>query len=151
MRRFNLEIAVGLFMIVGLVSLAYISIRLGELEVLRKKGYTVHADFPSVGGLRPGAIVEIAGVEVGQVEKISLNDYKARVIMRVRSELKLQDDAIASIKTRGLIGEQYVQITPGGSDRIIHPGGKIREIEPPIDLQELLAKFIFGKAEDKGN
>lgn len=143
--------AVGLFMIVGLVSLAYISIRLGKLEVLRKKGYAVYADFPSVGGLKPGAVVEIAGVEVGRVEEIFLNDYKARVIMRVRSELKLQDDAIASIKTKGLIGEQYVQITPGGSDRIIHPGGRIREIEPPLDLQELLAKFIFGKAEGQGD
>ena len=102
-------------------------------------------DFPSVGGLKAGSAVEIAGVEIGRVESIGLADYQARVTLRVRSGIKLQEDAIASIKTKGLIGEKYIRISPGGSERIIGPNGRIRETEAPVDLEELLAKYIFGK------
>src|SRR4029450_1258636 len=102
-------------------------------------------EFPSVGGLKPGSAVEIAGVEIGRVESIGLADYQARVVLRVKRDIKLQEDSIASIKTKGLIGEKYVRISPGGSDKIIPPNGRIREVEAPVDCGELLSKYIFGK------
>jgi len=90
--------------------------------------------------------VEIAGVEVGRVDSITLDkDYQARVRMTIRPEVKLQEDSIASIKTKGLIGERYIRISPGGSDRIIAPNGRIKEVAPPVDFEELLSKYIFGK------
>ncbi|HEV8456900.1 MAG TPA: MlaD family protein, partial [Methylomirabilota bacterium] len=79
------------------------------------------------------------------VTRIALADYQARVFIAVRQGVKLQEDSIASIKTKGLIGEKYIRINPGGSDKIIPPNGKIREVEPPVDFEELLSKYIFGK------
>jgi phospholipid/cholesterol/gamma-HCH transport system substrate-binding protein len=125
--------------------LGWLSVKLGRVEFLGGSGYQVTADFPSVGGLKAGSSVEIAGVEIGRVEGITLADYQARVRIRIRSDVKLQEDSIASIKTKGLIGEKYIRINPGGSDRIIQPNGRIREVEPPVDFEELLSKYIFGK------
>src|SRR5215831_9494168 len=121
MDRSRVNIAVGIFVILGIVALAYLSISLGQVSFLSGGGYYVTADFPSVGGLKAGSNVEIAGVEIGR------------------------DDSIASIKTKGLIGEKYIRISPGGSDKIIGPNGKIREVEAPVDFEELLSKYIFGK------
>ncbi|MFQ5897478.1 MAG: outer membrane lipid asymmetry maintenance protein MlaD [Candidatus Methylomirabilia bacterium] len=144
MRHLTLELGVGVFMLIGLLSLGYLSIKLGQVNLLGSGGYLVTADFPSAGGLRPGSPVEIAGVEVGRVDSLGLADYQARVVMWIRSGVQLQDDAIASIKTKGLIGEKYVRISPGGSDQIIPPDGRIREVEAPVDFEELVAKYIFG-------
>jgi phospholipid/cholesterol/gamma-HCH transport system substrate-binding protein len=145
MERTRINIVVGLFMVLGIVALAYLSIQLGRVSFLGGRGYTVTVDFPSVGGLKSGSTVEIAGVEIGRVESIGLDNYQARVKLRLQSGVKLQEDSIASIKTKGLIGEKYVRISPGGSDKIIQPGGKIREVEAPVDFEELLSKYIFGK------
>lgn len=145
MQQSRVNIAVGIFVILGMVALGYLSIKLGQVSFLGARGYAVTVDFPSVGGLKPGSAVEIAGVEIGRVESIGLADYQARVTLRVQSGIKLQDDAIASIKTKGLIGEKYIRISPGGSEKIIPPNGKIREVEAPVDFEELLSKYIFGK------
>jgi phospholipid/cholesterol/gamma-HCH transport system substrate-binding protein len=145
MERSRVNIAVGLFLILGIVALGYLSIKLGRVSLFGGSGYRVAVDFPAVGGLKAGSAVEIAGVEIGRVETIGLVDYQARVILRVNSQVKLQEDSIASIKTKGLIGEKYVRISPGGSDKIIPPNGKIREVEAPVDFEELLSKYIFGK------
>jgi phospholipid/cholesterol/gamma-HCH transport system substrate-binding protein len=142
-RRVN--VAVGLFVVVGLLALGYLSIKLGRVSLLGTSGYPVVVEFPSVGGLKAGSTVEIAGVEIGRVESIGLADYQARVILRIQRDVKLQEDSIASIKTKGLIGEKYVRISPGGSDKIIGPNGRIREVEAPVDFEELLSKYIFGK------
>ena len=145
MQRSALDLAVGIFVLIGLLALGWLSVKLGRVEFLGSSGYQVTADFPSVGGLKSGSSVEIAGVEIGRVEGITLADYQARVRMRIRNDVKLQEDSIASIKTKGLIGEKYLRINPGGSDRIIPPNGRIREVEPPVDFEELLSKYIFGK------
>jgi phospholipid/cholesterol/gamma-HCH transport system substrate-binding protein len=145
MRRSSLDLAVGCFVLLGVLALGWMSIKLGRLEVLGPRGYVVTADFPSVGGLKPGSSVEIAGVDVGRVDSITLADYQARVRMTIREGVKIQEDSIASIKTKGLIGERFVRINPGGSDRIIPPNGRIREVEAPVDFEELLSKYIFGK------
>src|SRR5918995_742732 len=145
MDRSKLHLGVGIFMLLGLLALGYLSVKLGRVSFLGGGGYVVTVDFPSVGGLKEGSTVEIAGVEIGRVEGIGLADYQARVTLRVNTDVKLQEDVIASIKTKGLIGEKYVRISPGGSDKIIGPNGKIREVEAPVDFEELLSKYIFGK------
>jgi len=120
-------------------------VNLGNVDLLGRGGYRVFADFPTVGGLKTGAAVEIAGVSVGRVDSIALRDYLARVTLRIHDGVKLQDDAIVSIKTKGLIGERFVQISPGGSEKTVPPGGQLREVEAPVDLEELISKYVFGK------
>jgi phospholipid/cholesterol/gamma-HCH transport system substrate-binding protein len=142
-RRVN--VAVGLFLVLGILALAYLSVKLGRVAFVGAGGSVVTVEFPSVGGLKAGSSVEIAGVEIGRVESIGLADYQARVILRLNRDVALQEDSIASIKTKGLIGEKYVRISPGGSDKIIPPNGRIREVEAPVDFEELLSKYIFGK------
>jgi len=145
MKKFDIELMVGLFMIAGILCLGYLSIKLGKMEVFGSKGYELQATFTNSGGLKAGSGIIIAGVEVGRVKSVALEDYQAYVVMNLPSDVKIQEDAIASIRTKGLIGEKYVDITPGGSDKIIPPGGKIRETQPAVDLEELVSKYVFGK------
>ncbi|HTZ17848.1 MAG TPA: outer membrane lipid asymmetry maintenance protein MlaD [Dissulfurispiraceae bacterium] len=146
-RKFDLELAVGIFVLIGILSLGYLSIRLGKLEVVGTGGYTVYAEFTNAGGIKSGSVIEIAGVEIGKVKNISLdlNNYSARADFLIYKDIKIQEDAIASIKTKGLIGEKFIQITPGGSDTYLSAGGKIRETESAIDIEELVSKYVFGK------
>lgn len=145
MRRVDLEVVVGIFLLIGIFALGYISVRLGKMEVFGLGGYVIYADFPTIGGLKEGATVEIAGVGVGRVQDITLVNYRARITLLIDNGIELQEDTIASVKTKGLIGEKYVQLSPGGSDEIIAPGDKIREVEPPLDLEEMIGSLIFGK------
>ena len=135
-------------MVVGIICLGYLSIRLGKLELFGGNHYLVSADFDSVAGLKSGASVEIAGVEVGRVEGISLDPQqtgRARVQLKMRRGVKLQEDIIASVRTRGIIGDRYVLLKPGGSETLIGPGGAIRETESAVDLEELFSKFVHGQ------
>ena len=145
MARVNTEVIVGVFGLLGLLALGYLAIKLGKMEVIGGSGYTVHARFPTVGGLRTGSPVEIAGVEVGRVERISLENFQARVAFRLNAGIKLPEDSIASVRTKGLIGEQFVRISPGGADQMIPQGGEIMETEPPVDVIDLIANYAFGK------
>lgn len=145
MKKFDLELVVGIFVLVGIVCLGYISIKLAKMEIFGGSTYEVYAIFSDVGGLKTGSSVVIAGTEVGRVTSITLEDYEAKVVMSVSSDIKLQDDTIAAIKTRGLIGEKYLNLTPGGSENIIAAGGQIRETTPPVDFEELISKYVFGK------
>ena len=145
MERSKVNVTVGIFVVLGILALAYLSIRLGKVSFLAGNDYVITADFPSVGGLKAGSSVEIAGVEIGRVDSIGLADYQARVVLKIERGVTLQDDSIASIKTKGLIGEKYIRISPGGSDKTIPPGGRLREVEAPVDFEELLSKYIFGK------
>jgi phospholipid/cholesterol/gamma-HCH transport system substrate-binding protein len=145
MKKFDLELAVGFFMIIGIICLGYLSIKLGKMEVFGDKGYEIQAVFSNSGGLKSGSSVVIAGVEVGRVKRIVLDDYQAKVFINLPLDVKIQEDAIASIKTKGLIGEKYVEITPGGADELIKPGGRIRETQSAIDFEELISNYVFGK------
>ena len=103
--------------------MAYLSVNLANKEILGGSGYNVVAFFSNITGLRLGSQVEIAGVEVGRVKKIELDEnYQAKVTIRLNKDVIVQEDAIASIKTKGLIGDKYVQITPGGSEKIVKKG-----------------------------
>jgi phospholipid/cholesterol/gamma-HCH transport system substrate-binding protein len=146
MKRVNLETTVGLFLLVGIACLAYLSLRLGKLEIVGDDYVPVLAEFSSVAGLRGGAAVEIAGVEVGKIDSISIRDYKAVVRMSIRKGIGLQEDTIASVRTRGLIGDKYISLSPGASDRLIPPGGLIRETESTVDLEGLIGQFVHGSA-----
>jgi phospholipid/cholesterol/gamma-HCH transport system substrate-binding protein len=143
--RFSLELIVGIFMIGGILCLSVLSIKLGKMDVLGRRGYPVYAVFSDTGGLRVGAPVVIAGVEVGRVDSIGLQDYEARVGLRIEPGLQLHEDAIISVKTRGLIGEKYIQISAGAADEIIHPGDQIRQTESAVDIEALISKYVFGK------
>ena len=145
MKKFDLEFAVGLFMIMGILCLGYLSIKLGKMEILGGKGYEIEAVFSNSGGLKTGSSVVIAGVDVGRVKEITLDDYQARVVLNLPLNVKIQEDAIASIKTKGLIGEKYVEITPGGADELIRPGGRIRDTQSAVDFEELISNYVFGK------
>jgi phospholipid/cholesterol/gamma-HCH transport system substrate-binding protein len=147
MRKFNVEFTVGLFVIAGIFCLGYLSIKLGGMELIGSHGYDVYALFSNSGGLKPGSSVVIAGVEVGRIRSIGLDEYQARIVMNFNKDVKIQEDAIAAIKTKGLIGEKFIEITPGGSDKTVSPGGRIRETLPPVDFEQLLSKYVFGKVE----
>jgi phospholipid/cholesterol/gamma-HCH transport system substrate-binding protein len=140
----RIEIVVGIFVLAGLLCLGYLAVRLGKLEVLGNQGYVVYADFASVAGLKPGDSVEIAGVKVGRVESIGLADYRARLGLRIAEHIQLQEDTIASVKARGLIGDKYIVLSPGASDRTLKPGDRIRETESPPDISDLIGKYIGG-------
>ncbi|OGP20595.1 MAG: outer membrane lipid asymmetry maintenance protein MlaD [Deltaproteobacteria bacterium GWA2_57_13] len=144
MTQTRTEILVGIFVLVGVICLAYLAVRLGKLELLGNQGYVVYADFASVAGLKLGDPVEIAGVKVGKVESIGLADDSARLGLRVEDRIKLQEDVIASIRARGLIGDKFVLISPGASDRLLGSGGKIRDTESPPDINELIGKLVGG-------
>ena len=145
MKRFDVEVMVGIFVLIGLLCLAFLSIRLGRKEIITGAGYDLYARLANTGGLEKGSVVEIAGVEVGRVRQIGLDHYQAKLVLHMRPEIKIQEDAILSVKTKGLMGEKYISISPGGSDKMLAPGEWIRETEAPIDLEELLAKYIYGK------
>ncbi len=136
------EIIVGVFVILGIACFAYLSINVGGATV-GDPYYKVTALFNSITGLKKGAAVEIAGVEVGKVLDISLDQNQARVTLGIRKNVRLTDDTVASIRTKGLIGDMFVKLNPGGSGREIGPGSALTETESAISLEELLSKYIF--------
>ena len=145
MRRSNLELTVGIFVLLGMACLAYLAINLGKMEVYGE-GYQIFAIFDNVSGLKTGATVEIAGVDVGQVNSIQLTPmYQARVGLKLRQGVKVHDDAIASVRTKGIIGDKFVKLSPGSSEKLIPVGGKIFNTESGIDLEELIGSYIHGK------
>jgi phospholipid/cholesterol/gamma-HCH transport system substrate-binding protein len=145
MRRANLELNVGFFVLIGLACLAYLAINLGKMEIF-DTGYQVFANFESVSGLKTGAAVEVAGVEVGRVDSIRLTPlFQARIGLKLQPGLKVHDDAIASIRTKGIIGDKFVKLSPGNSEKLIPAGGKIINTESAIDLEELISSYIHGK------
>ena len=150
MNHTRTEIIVGLFVLIGVACLGYLAIKLGKLEVFGATGYIVIADFPSVAGLKVGDPVEIAGVKVGRVDSLGLSeDDRARTQLRLNDGVKLQEDVIASVRARGLIGDKFVLLTPGASDKIIAAGGRIRETESPPDIPDLIGKIVGGDLTSK--
>ena len=150
MKKASIETIVGIFVLIGILCLGYLSIKLGKMELIGGKYYEVSARFASISGLKSGATVEIAGVEVGRVDRIALDPKtgaEAQVFLQIRNGVHLSDDVIASIRTRGLIGDKYVLLKPGGSDRQLAQGGVIRDTESAVDFEELLSKYIHGQVD----
>ena len=151
MKATKLELIVGVFVLIGIAALAYLAIKLGKLEIIGSNQRDIQAVFDSAAGLKTGAGVEIAGVQVGQVKRIALDGERALVTLAVQPHVKVYQDAIASIKTRGLIGDKYVSLSPGGSDKEMPPGGKIRDTESGVDLEAVIGEFIHGSAGSTGS
>jgi phospholipid/cholesterol/gamma-HCH transport system substrate-binding protein len=148
MNNAKLEMMVGIFMVIGIFCLGYVSIKLGKMELVGGDFYTVSAGFDSVSGLKPGARVEVAGVEVGKVDRIMLdakNGDRALTYLKIKTGVKITDDVIASVRTSGIIGDKFIKLKPGGSERMLKNNDQIRETESAIDIEELVSKFIHGK------
>jgi len=149
MNRLNVEILVGIFVVAGFLCFAWLSVNLGGVRLFGDDSYRVTARFGSISGLKDGGTVEIAGVKVGTVEAIRLDQgyYEAVVEMSVRNGVDLPEDSIASIRTAGIIGDRYIDISPGGSTEMVPAGGEITETESAINIEQLVSKYIFEKKE----
>lgn len=152
MKKSNIDLVVGLFLIGGLLSFVYMSLKLGEFSIFAmEKNYSLNAEFSNTSGLKRGASVEIAGVPVGTVLDINLSeDDRAKVTMLIRKDVLITEDAIASVKTQGIIGEKFVKITQGGAEETLKDGDLIFETESALDLESLVSKYIFGNVNRKG-
>jgi phospholipid/cholesterol/gamma-HCH transport system substrate-binding protein len=133
------EAKVGLFVLVGLIILGYMSFQVGKQTLGLKRGYTLDVAFENAAGLDKDASVQIAGVEVGRVESISLKEGKALVRLRITPGVKLEHDAIAAVKTHGILGEKYVEIYPGTRGAaFLGPGEQISRTERQTDIDRML-------------
>ena len=152
MKKYAMETTVGIFVVIGLLCIGYMTVKLGNIGFLGENSYPLFARFSSVQGLRDGSSVEMLGIDIGRVQKLTMDQKRqlAVVEFRMKKGIKIYDDAIASIKTEGLIGDRYVSIDPGGaSDVLLRPGGVITETNSPTDIQELISKYAFGDVEKK--
>jgi phospholipid/cholesterol/gamma-HCH transport system substrate-binding protein len=146
MKKYALETTVGIFVLAGLLCVAYLTVKLGKLEIFGGDSYVVKAKFKDVTGLKSGAYVEMAGVRIGRVAGVTLDpkDSTPVVTLDIQNGIKLTDDTMASIKTSGLIGDKFVKVSPGGSDKVLGPGALIVETESSVDLGDLIGKYVFG-------
>jgi phospholipid/cholesterol/gamma-HCH transport system substrate-binding protein len=133
-------------MLIGLAAVCFLALRMGDLTLLDRSN-TLIARFVSASGLKTGAAVELAGVPVGKVRAIHMDteNYQAVVELAIDPDVPIHEDAIASIRTQGIIGDKFVKITPGGLDMYLEPGMEILETESSISLEELVSKYIFEK------
>ena len=140
MRNKSADMLAGIFVIIGLVCMAYLAVKMGKMEVLGSDGYTIYARFSSIAGLRSGADIEIAGVRVGRVTGIGLDQTRdmALVSLRINSGVELYDDALASVRTSGLIGDKYILLSPGGSGEPLKDGDEISDTESALDIESMI-------------
>ncbi|HVO67294.1 MAG TPA: outer membrane lipid asymmetry maintenance protein MlaD [Syntrophales bacterium] len=151
MKKYSIETIVGIFVVFGLLCVGYMTVKLGHIAFIGDNSYTLNAAFTSVTGLRVGSPVQILGIEVGRVEGLTMDqeNQKAVVVMSIHKGIKIYDDAIASIKTEGLIGDKYLSIDPGGAGSVLASGGTVTETQPAVDISELIGKYAFGEVKKK--
>jgi phospholipid/cholesterol/gamma-HCH transport system substrate-binding protein len=151
MKKYAMETAVGIFVILGLILIGYMTVKLGHVTFFGDDSYMLSARFSTVTGLRSGNPVYILGIEVGRVERIFMDqeDQKAAVEMKIKKDVKIYDDAIASIKTEGLIGDKYLSIDPGGGGDLLKNKGVIIETQSPVDIGDLIGKYAFGEVKSE--
>lgn len=144
-----LDITVGLFVSIGLGAIAYLSLSVGGLNYPGRGGTPLFARFDDIADLRPRAPVQLAGVKVGQVTKISLDDYRARVDLEIDPHVKLPVDTSASIVTAGLLGDRYILLQPGAEDDFLADGDEIAYTESALVLERMVGKFLVNVDEDE--
>ena len=151
MKQSKLELIVGVFVLAGLIAVAYLALKIGSGSLVGTETYSVRARFTNCGGLNPGSNILIAGVPVGRVGVITLNptDFSSLVELRIDKTVKLPADTIASIKTTGLIGDKYVALSPGGDAESLAPGTTITDTESTVDIESLISRFAFGNVQKK--
>ena len=148
-RGFSLEMMVGVFTIIGVAALGYLAVGLGELRLYSGNEYALYAEFDNVSGLKPGATVEVAGVQVGSVTGLELKDPAARVTLMLRKDFKVKDDDIAMIRTKGIIGDRYVKISRGASDLYLEEGATISDRESVVELEDVIGKLVHSMTSEK--
>jgi len=146
MQKYSKETVVGIFVVIGLICIGYMTIQLGDLGLFEDNTYPLVARFTQVTGLRKGSVVNMLGLEVGRVGQMTMDQDKQQAVveLRINKGVKVYDDAIASIKTEGLIGDRYVSLDAGGSGSLLKPGDSITETEAPADIMDLVSKYAFG-------
>ena len=149
----KIDLSVGFLMLAGIAGLVYLSISFGNVELFKSDRYKVRAVFSNVTGLKTSTDVELLGIKVGRIDSIELKDYKAEVTLLIDRRVDLPEDSVAAVRTRGLLGEQYIAIMPGGlPDGIAKDGsGEIMETRPPLIMEELIGKMMFGSTEKKSD
>lgn len=150
MKKYAMETTVGIFVVICLLCVAYLTLKLGDVSFLGDKSYPLFAKFTSVSGLKVGSPVETLGLEIGRVAGFTMDqeDQVAVVELRIGRDVRIYDDAMASIKSYGLLGDKYVNIDAGGGGDLLEPGGTITETQPPVDILELISKYAFGGVEE---
>lgn len=148
-KSYLMEFWVGVFAIIGMICFAYLSINIGGMSIGNSDAYQILAKFNNVAGLKKGAAVEIAGVKIGNVEDIKLDGIQALVSLKIDNEIKLREDDIAQIRTKGIIGDRYIKIAPGGAEESITKDGYITDTESAVEFEELVGKFVHGLGDDK--
>ena len=146
MKKYSMETVVGVFVLVGLICVGYMTVKLGKISLFGEETYPLKARFASVSGLRVGSAVEVYGIEVGSVMHLNIDAERQMgvVDLKINKDVKVYDDAGATIKSAGLIGDKYVKIDPGGAGEILKPDGMITQTSVPADIEDLIGKYAFG-------
>ena len=146
MKKYSIEMAVGVFMLLGLICVGYMTVKLGKVSFFGGDTYPLYARFASISGLRVGSSVEIYGYQAGSVTSLGVDQEKQMGVvgMEINKGMKVYDDAAATIKSAGLIGDKYVKIDPGGAGAVLKPGGVIAQTSVPADIEDLIGKYAFG-------
>ena len=147
MKKYAMETIVGVFLVFGLLCIGYMTVKLGHVSLLGDNTYSLFARFTTVSGLRAGSPVDMLGLEVGRVGRLTMDqkDQKVVVEIKIQKDIKVYDDAIASIKAEGLIGDMFLSIDPGGAGKLLGPAGTITETLPAVDIIDLIGKYAFGE------
>lgn len=146
MRKYTMETVVGIFVVAGLIFVGYLTIKIGDVSLFGHDSYDLYARFTSVSGLREGSSVDMLGIEVGKVGSLRIDQEALMAVVELQLDkgIKVYDDARATIKTSGLIGDKFISLDPGGGGEELKPGGIITETTSPTDIEELISKYVFG-------
>lgn len=152
MKKYSKETIVGIFVVVGLFCIGYMTVKLGNVGFFGDSTYSLYAKFSTVTGLRVGNPVQMLGLEIGRVAKFTMDQENqlAIVELKINKGIEIYDDAIASIKTEGLIGDKYVSVDAGGGGDLLAPGDYITDTQSPTDIMDLVSKYAFGDVESSG-
>jgi phospholipid/cholesterol/gamma-HCH transport system substrate-binding protein len=146
MKKYSKETVVGIFVVIGLICIGYMTVKLGKVGFFGDNTYSLYAKFNTVTGLREGNPVNMLGLQIGQVQKFTMDQENQviKVEFKINKGIEIFDDAIASVKTEGLIGDKYVAIDPGGGGDLLTDGGTITDTNSPTDIMDLVSKYAFG-------
>lgn len=146
MKKHSVETIVGIFVAIGLVCLGYMAIKLGKVSLFAEDPLVLYARFSSASGLKVGSPIEIFGIQVGNIQRVEIDSEKgmALVQMGIRKGIKVYEDANASIKAAGLIGDKFIKVDPGGSGDLLKPEGVITETLSAVDIGDLIGRYAFG-------
>jgi phospholipid/cholesterol/gamma-HCH transport system substrate-binding protein len=146
MKKYSKETLVGIFVVIGLACIGYMTVKLGNVGFFGDSTYALFAKFHTVTGLREGNPVNMLGLEIGRVHKFSMDQENqvVQVEFKINKGIEIFDDAIASVKTEGLIGDKYVAIDPGGGGDLLANGDTITDTNSPTDIMDLVSKYAFG-------